>query len=327
VPAVAGPFNLGNVVVRGSIRINPSTAQASVVSDPFPTILDGIPLQVRTVQVNVNRPDFTLNPTSCNAMAVTGTLVSTQGAHAGVSSPFQAAGCAGLGFKPVLSASTQGKASKAEGASLDVKVSYPAPYTNYANIASVKVSLPKQLPSRLTTLQKACVASVFEANPASCPAASDIATVTGTTPLLGVPVSGPAYLVSHGGEAFPDLEMVLQGEGVTVILDFNTLIKHGITSLTLKSAPDVPVTSFEVKSPTGKYSALATDVPEKDHYSLCGQKLSMPTELVGQNGAVVKQTTKIAVTGCPKPKIKTAKKPGKQRAKKANQDHNNGRKA
>jgi uncharacterized repeat protein (TIGR01451 family) len=328
VPAVAGPFNLGNVVVRGSIRVNPVTAQASVVSDPFPTILDGIPLQVRTVNVDVDRPDFTLNPTSCDAMALGGTLVSTQGARAAVSSPFQAAGCASLGFKPVLTASTQGKASKAGGASLEVKVTYPAPFTDYANIGSVKVDLPKQLPSRLTTLQKACLAATFEANPASCPAASDVGTATATTPLLASPVSGPAYLVSHGGEAFPDFEIVLQGEGVTVILDFNTQIKNGITSLTLKRAPDVPVSSFEVKSPTGKYSALSANVPEKDDYSLCGQTLNMPTEITAQNGAVIKQTTRIGITGCPptRPTVKKAKAATrKTKAKKSSAGRGEGR--
>jgi hypothetical protein len=272
------------------------------------------------VNVDIDRPDFTLNPTSCSSMAVGGTLVSTQGARAAVSSPFQAAGCASLGFKPVLTASTQGKASKAGGASLDVKVTYPAPFTDYANIGSVKVDLPKQLPSRLTTLQKACLAATFEANPASCPTASDVGTATATTPLLANPLSGPAYLVSHGGEAFPDFEIVLQGEGIMVILDFNTQIKDGITSLTLKHAPDVPVSSFEVKSPTGKYSALAAYVPEKDRYSLCGQTLDMPTELTAQNGAVIKQTTRIAVMGCPAvKKAKAAKR--KAKAKKSSIGH------
>ncbi len=306
VPAVAGPFNLGTVVVRGSIRINPTTAQASVVSNPFPSILDGIPLQVRTVEVTLERPGgapFTFNPTSCGALAVTGKLVSTQGAEANVSAPFAAASCASLGFKPAFSATTAGHASKAGGASLDVKVTYPSgPFGTYANINSVKVDLPKQLPSRLTTLQKACLAKVFEADPAACPKESDVGTATATTPLLNVPVSGPAYLVSHGGEAFPDLEIVLQGEGVTLILVGNTQIKKGITSSTFKSIPDAPVSGFQLKLPTGKYSILGVNVPAGAGYSLCGQKLAMPTAITGQNGGVVKQTTKVGVSGCARPK-------------------------
>jgi hypothetical protein len=321
VPAVAGPFNLGTVVVRGSIRVNPTTAQATVVSNPFPSILDGIHLQTKTVNVTLDRPGFTFNPTNCAAMAVTGKLVSTQGAGADVSSPFQAVNCASLVFKPVLSASTAGRASKAGGASLDVKVAYPSgPLGTYANIKSVKVDLPKQLPSRLTTLQKACLARVFEANPASCPAASDIGTASAITPLLNVPVSGPAYLVSHGGEAFPDLEIVLQGEGVTLILDGNTDIKKGITSSTFKTIPDAPVSGFELKVPTGKYSVLATDLPEATKYSFCGQSLSMPTVITAQSGAVIKQATKIAVTGCPR-----AKKAAKKKPKKASKSNRRGK--
>ncbi len=314
VPAVAGPFNLGVVAVRGSIRVNPSTIQASVVSDPFPTILDGIPLQVRTVNVLLNREDFMVNPTSCGQLAVTGKLVSTQNATANVSTPFAAANCANLAFKPDLTASVSGRASKAGGAGFDVKVTYPAgPAGTYANTKSVKVDLPKQLPSRLTTLQKACLAATFEANPASCPAASDVGTATAVTPLLDVPVNGPAYLVSHGGEAFPDLEVVLQGEGVTAIVVFNTSIKKGITSSTLKAAPDVPLISFELKLPTGKFSILGANLPPSAKYSLCGQSLSMPTAITGQNGTPIKQNTKISVTGCPK--TKKAKAARKKRSK------------
>ncbi len=320
VPAVAGPFNLGVVAVRGSIRVNPSTIQATVVSNPFPSILDGIPLQVKTVNVLLNRESFIVNPTSCAAQAVTGKLTSTQGAAAGVSSPYAVTNCAALAFKPNLTATVSGRASKAGGAGFDVKVTYPAgPAGTYANTKSVKVDLPKQLPSRLTTLQKACLAATFEANPANCPAASDVGTATAVTPLLGVPVNGPAYLVSHGGEAFPDLEVVLQGEGVTAIVVFNTSIKKGITSSTLKAAPDVPLSSFELKLPTGKYSILGANLPPSANYSLCGQSLTMPTAITGQNGTPIKQNTKIAVTGCPK-----VKKASKKKAHKASKSTRRG---
>ncbi len=319
VPANAGPFHLGNIVVRAAIEIDPSTAQVTVVSNPLPQMIDGVPLRVKTVNVAVGQENnFTFNATDCDQQSIAASIASAQNATANVASPYQAQGCKGLKFAPAFSASTVGKASETGGASLDVKVAFPAgPAGTYANIKSVKVSLPKQLPSRLATLQKACVAAVFEADPANCPAASDVGTATATTPLLNVPVSGPAYLVSHGGGAFPDFEIVLQGEGVRVLLDFNTQIKHGVTSLTLKASPDVPVSSFEVKSPTGKYSALGANVPEKDHYSLCGQKLAMPTEVTGQNGAVIKQATKIAVTGCAKAK-KATKQKTRRKATKSN---------
>jgi hypothetical protein len=316
VPAVAGPFDLGTVVIRQSLRIDPSDAHVTDTSDPFPTILQGVPLRLKSVNVTLDRPGFTFNPTSCEAKTINATLQSTGGANAAVSSHFQAANCATLKFAPKFSASTVGKASKANGASLDVKVGYPTgPEGAYANIKAVKVDLPKQLPSRLTTLQKACLAATFEANPANCPKASNVGTATATTPVLNVPLTGPAYIVSHGGEAFPDLEIVLQGENVTLILVGNTQIKNGITSSTFKTVPDAPVSSFELKLPTGPFSILGANVPQSKKYNLCGQTLPMPTQITAQNGAVIKQTTKIAITGCPKAKKAKAKKQAKAKRK------------
>jgi hypothetical protein len=313
VPAVAGPYDLGTVVIRQSLRIDPSDAHVTDTSDPFPTILQGVPLRIKSVNVTLDRPGFTFNPTSCEPKTINATLESTGGAKAGVSSHFQAANCATLKFAPKFSASTAGKASKANGASLDVKVGYPTgPEGTYANIKAVKVDLPKQLPSRLTTLQKACLAATFDTNPANCPKASNVGTATATTPVLNVPLTGPAYIVSHGGEAFPDLEIVLQGENVTLVLVGNTQIKNGITSSTFKTVPDAPVSSFELKLPTGPFSILGANVPQSKRYNLCGQTLPMPTQITAQNGAVIKQTTKIAVTGCPKGK-KTKKAKGKKK--------------
>jgi hypothetical protein len=305
VPAIAGPFNLDEngrpVVVRGSIRINPTTAQATVVSNAFPTILQGIPLQIRSVNVTLNRAGFTFNPTNCAAQGVTATISSTEGATAGVSSPFGTVNCATLPFKPSFTATTVGQASKAYGASLTVKIASkggPGTTGEEANIRSFKVDLPKQLPSRLSTLQKACTEAQFNSNPAGCPKESNVGTATAKTPVLASPLTGPAYLVSHGGEAFPDLEIVLQSEGVKLVLDGNTLIKKGITSSTFKTVPDAPISSFELKLPVGKYSILGTNLPQGTHYNLCGQTLNMPTAITGQNGAEIHESTPIEVAGC-----------------------------
>jgi hypothetical protein len=295
-PAVAGPFNLGTVVVRASISIDPHTAALSIKSDPLPTILDGIPLQIQHVNVTIDRDRFTFNPSNCTKTAINGMLSSTEGASAAVSTSFQVTNCATLAFKPKFTVSTSGKTSRAGGASLHVKLTYPTgPFD--ANIAKVKVDLPKQLPSRLTTLQKACTARVFEANPASCPAASLIGSARAVTPVLPVPLSGPVYFVSHGGEAFPTLIVVLQGYGTTVDLEGATFIsKAGITSSTFKTVPDVPVGTFELTLPEGKYSALAANG------NLCKSKLVMPTAFLAQNGIVIHESTKITTTGCPKAK-------------------------
>jgi hypothetical protein len=298
-PAVAGPFDLGQVIVRAKVEVDPHTAALTVTTDPggpyaIPHILDGIPLQIKHVNVLVDRPGFIFNPTNCSPQVITGSITSNEGAQAPVTTPFQATNCAKLRFAPKFSVSTAGRTSKQAGASLKVKLSYPgAPAGTYANVAKVKVSLPKQLPSRLTTLQKACTAAAFERNPASCPRESIVGQAKVITPLLPVPLNGPAYFVSHGGEAFPDLTIVLKGYGVTVDLVGSTQIKNGITTSTFKATPDVPFSSFELNLPQGKFSALAANA------NLCTSKLTMPSEFQAQNGALFTQQTKIAVTGCP----------------------------
>jgi len=320
-PVIAGPFNLGTIVTRASIAVDPHTAQITVTTDPLPQIVDGVPTDLRTVDAVIDRPDFMFNPTNCKSMSFSGTASSAEGASAPLSSPFQVGSCRSLAFAPDFKVSTSGKTSKADGASLDAKVIYPAvapgsgQATSQANIAYVKVDLPKHLPSRLTTLQKACVAATFETNPALCPAASVIGIVRVNTPVLPVRLTGPVYFVSHGGEAFPALEVVLQGDGVRVDLVASTFIsKAGITSSTFKSTPDVPFSSFELYLPEGRYSALAANG------NLCKSKLAMPTAFTAQDGAVIHQSTPITVTGCPK-----AKRAAREKAKKATKPSGRGK--
>ncbi len=312
VPAIAGPFNLGTEVVRAKVDVDPTDAHLTVVSDPFPTILDGIPLQLQHVNVTVNRPGFVFNPTNCEPMKLTGELESTEGATADVSTPFQVTNCAALSFKPVFEASTSAKISRVQGASLHVTLTLPTGARGtLANVAKVKVSLPKQLPSPLKTLQKACTEKVFAENPANCPTASKVGEATVGTPVLEGPLTGPAYFVSHGGAKYPELIMVLTGEdGVTVQVHGETFIsKQGITTATFATVPDVPFSTFELTLPEREYPALTANG------DLCKGTLLMPTELVGQNGLVVAQSTKIAVTGCPKAK-KAAKKKAHHKAAK-----------
>jgi hypothetical protein len=204
--------------------------------------------------------------------------------------------CQALKFEPKLAVSTQAKTSRADGASLAFKFTNPsAPQGTQANYAKFKVELPKQLPSRLTTLQKACTAAQFNANPAGCPSASVVGHMKVSTPVLPVPLEGPLYFVSNGGEAFPNLIVVLQGYGVTARLVGDTFIsKAGITSSTFKAIPDFPFTSAEVVLPEGPYSALAAN----GNLCLQASKLKIPTEFVGQNGAELKQDNQISVTGC-----------------------------
>ncbi len=297
VPTRAGPFNLGNVVVRARVNVDPYTTALTVTTDPLPQILDGIPLRLRKTNVTINRPGFIFNPTDCAQLHITATISGSQGTQSEESAPFAVAGCAGLSFGPKFSVATSGRTSKADGASLDAKLVFPAGAES--NIAHVRVELPKQLPSRLTTLQKACPVGTFEANPAACPAASVIGAVQAVTPILPVKLVGPVYFVSHGGAAFPNLVAVLQGYGVRVNLVGETFIsKKGITSSTFTNVPDVPVSSFELFLPEGRFSALAANG------NLCRDKLVMPTLFTAQDGAQLKQNTPIQVTGCAKAKTK-----------------------
>src|ERR1700722_13351760 len=326
VPAKAGPFDLKRntanpagedscdcVIVRGKIEVNPINAAITIKSDPpgspyaIPTSIEGIPLEIQHINATTTRNDFQFNPTNCEKMQVTGNIHSSENTTFNVSVPFQVTNCAILGFKPRFKVSTSGKTSRKNGASLNVHLTYPkAPFGSQANIKSVKVDLPKQLPSRLTTLQKACTAAQFEANPAGCPAESMVGHATAITPLVPVQLTGPAYFVSYGGAKFPELVIVLQGYGVTLDLHGETFInKAGITSSTFHTIPDAPVGSFELNLPEGHYSALAANG------KLCQLKLAMPTAFTAQNGATIKQSTPIGVTGCAKKKTtkkKTSKK-------------------
>jgi hypothetical protein len=347
-PAKAGPFNLQQgrpVVVRAKIEVDPYTAALTITTDPsgehaIPTMIEGFPLQIKHVNVLVNRPGFTFNPTNCVPASVTGAIDSAEGASSPVSVPFQVTNCAVLKFTPKFNVSTAGHTSKALGASLTAKVSEPSgSMGSQSNIAAVKVDLPRALPSRLKTLQKACTNAQFNANPANCPAASFIGHAVVHTPLLPVPLEGPAIFVSHGGEAFPSLTMVLQGDNVTIDLVGATYISPaGITSTTFKTVPDAPFNTFELTLPEGPYSALAANgnlcaetkmvtvskklkIKVKGHSKTVTRKvkqtkpesLVMPTAFIAQNGATLNQDTHIEVTGCPK--AKPAKKPAKHKTK------------
>lgn len=298
IPAVAGPFNLGTQVTRATININQFTGRVTVAS-VLPTIRGGVPLRIRKITVAVNKQGFLVNPTSCNTLATESTLTGlttlapgASTATATASSPFQLANCSSLGFAPKFTAKTGAKTSKANGASLETTLNFSA---GQSNTKSVLVTLPKALPSRLTTLQKACLAATFEANPYNCPEGSFVGSARANTPLLPGKLKGPAILVSHGGEAFPDLELVLEANGVRIILDGKTNIKKGITTTDFKTTPDAPVSSITVVLPTGPHSALTT---EKLTTNLCTTKLVMPTVITAQSGKLFEQKTIIHPTGC-----------------------------
>jgi hypothetical protein len=238
---------------------------------------------------------------------------------------FNSATCAAEPFHPVFTSATSANTSRQNGASLTVRYTQRA---GEANIRKVETQLPVALPSRLTTLQKACTESQFASDPNGCPVASRVGTVAARSPLLPAPLTGTAILVSHGGREFPDLDFLLQSGEIKVRVNGHTEIKNGITYSRFETVPDAPVESFEVNLPEGPNSLLAangsfcseafatkTRVPLRHNGHVVrkhGQivyrtetvnheapaNLVMPTTIIGQNGAKLTQNTKIAVEGC-----------------------------
>jgi uncharacterized repeat protein (TIGR01451 family) len=295
VPAIAGPLDLGTIEIGARIEVNPSTAALTIVSDPLPQSLDGIPLQLKTVNLTIDRQGFIFNPTDCQPLAIEGALQSALAATAVVSSPFQAADCAKLAFAPKLTALTHARTSKASGVYLHVKVvSGPG----QANIAKLKVDLPKRLSARLTTLQGACTAAAFDADPASCPATSVVGRATAVTPVFTHALSGPVYIVSHADLALPELELVLEGENMVLHLAGQTSLKQGIASSAFQSLPDAPISTLDLVLESGPHSLLAANLPARARGRMCGYSLAMPTVITAQNGAVRRQSMRIAVSGC-----------------------------
>jgi len=320
-PAKAGPFDLGKgacdcVVVRAKIEVDPLTGALTVTtnsSGPFaiPQILEGIPLEIKRVNVTINRPGFVFDPTNCSPLTITGNITGNEGGSSTPSAPFEVVNCATLGFAPKAAVSSKGKASKANGASLLFKITYPKNAMGSQSwLNEVKVDIPKQLPVRLSTIQKACLASVFETDRPTCPAQSIIGHVVVHTPVIPVPLEGPIYFVSYGNKKFPEAVFVLKGYGITIEQHGETFIDHktGVTSATFSNIPDLPVESIEADLPTGPFSEFTANLPAKDHYNLCGHKLVMPALFKGSNGAEIHTSLTASITGCPKKKAKRAKK-------------------
>jgi hypothetical protein len=288
----AGPPSVAQVVVRAAIEVNPLTAQMTFASDPLPSALESAAFDLRSLTLVFDLPKLIFNPTSCEALQSTATILSTGGTVASLTSPFQATDCGALGFHPSMWVSTSGKTSRLDGASLYVKI---VDRQADAVAGKIKVELPRQLPARLSTLNKACPHAIFESNPASCDPASRVGFARTGTQVLAGDLTGPAYLVSYASTQFPELVIVLQGEGVVVDLHGTTFISPaGITSSTFATLPDVRVHFFELTLPEGPYSALAAPA------GLCGAKLTMPNTYIGENGAVLNRDTPIEVSGCPK---------------------------
>ncbi len=243
-PATAGPFDLGTVVVRTALYVNRTTAQITAVSDPIPTILKGIPLDVRSVQVRLDRPEFTLNPTSCDPSSFGGTLMSAFGLATPLQSRFQLGECGRLGFKPKMTLSLKGGIKRGKHPALTATLE---PRAGDANLASISVALPHSEFLAQEHIRTVCTRVQFAAN--ECPAESVYGTATVQTPLLSYPLSGPVYLRSSSN-TLPDLVPDLKGpasQPIELEADGRTDSVHGGIRNSFEYIPDAPFTKLTLQ--------------------------------------------------------------------------------
>ncbi len=308
-PALVGPFDLGVVVVRQAVRVDPTSAQVSLDptgSDPIPSILDGIPLHLADIRVSVDRPNFMVNPTSCNPMKVSSTLGGAGVPAAQISERYQVLNCQGLRFAPKLAFHL---GASRHGAFPSLRATYTAP-PGGANLGSVAVNLPSSLFLEQAHIRGVCTRVQFAAgagNGAQCPASSVYGHAVATTPLLETPLEGPVYLRSSS-QTVPDLVVPLQGRGIQVVLDGRIDTAHGGVRAHFEGLPDAAATKFVMTLDGGKRGLLVNSA------SACGKPKRAIVRFIGQDNATA--IGKPAVTAkCPKAKAKK-KKPGAKKKKK-----------
>lgn len=276
VPVLAGPFELGEVIVRATLSIDPSTASLSIESDPLPQSLDGIPLQIRTIRLDLDRKGFIFNPTSCKPSSIQATVTSTAGAIASEQSRFQAADCSKLAFKPKLSLRLAGQANRGAHPKLTAVLKMPK---GGANLMRVALTMP---PSELIDsahLQDPCTRAVFAegSTPGErCPPGSVIGFAWAMTPLLNAPLEGPVYLRSSTRK-LPDLVAALNGQ-IDLDLDGRIDPVHRSLRASFAALPDAPFSRLTLTLKGGGEGLLENSA------NLCASTEHVGVKMTGQNG-------------------------------------------
>jgi hypothetical protein len=302
-PAVAGPFDLGTVAVRTALYVNEYSTQIHAVSDQIPSILAGIPLDVRSIAINLNRPQFTLNPTSCNAMQILGSTTSTLGQTASLQNRFQVGGCRGLEFKPKLALSLKGPTKRTGHPALKAVVTYPKG-GGYANIARAQVSLPHSEFLDQNNIAQACTKALLTAR--ACPTRSIYGKAKAWSPLLDQPLQGPVYLVGGYGYKLPALVAELNGQiKVLLVGKVDSGSNKGIRN-TFEAVPDAPVEKFVLEMKGGKKYGLLINSE-----NICKKQQMAGAAFRAQNGAVDQLSVKVANSCKSGSKSKKAKRSGK----------------
>jgi hypothetical protein len=298
-PAVAGPFDLGAVVVRTALYVDPETAKIHATSDPIPQIIQGIPLDVRSIAVSLSRPGFSLNPTSCDPTQVLGSATSTLGLSASLSSPFQVGGCKALKFAPKLALSLKGGTKRGQHPALKAVVTYPKG-SGYANIAAAQVTLPHSEFIENSHFKTICTRVQFAAN--ACPKGAIYGYARAFTPLLDKPLEGPVYLRSSNHQ-LPDLVVSLGGQVNVVLAGRVDTGKGGGLRNTFEAAPDAPVSKFVLEMQGGKKGLLVNSE------NICKKPQRAIASFSAQNGKV-SDSTPLVKNDC---KAKKGRKGGKGR--------------
>jgi hypothetical protein len=283
VPAVSGPYDLGNIVVRSAIRIDEETAQIHADTDRLPLIVEGIPLRTRHLRVNLDRPGFTLNPTNCNPLSVDAVLFGDEGAAVNRSSSFQAANCAGLKFGPALTLKLSGGVYRRGHPDIHAVLRAKP---GEANSRTVSLTLPKGELLDNSHIDTICTRVNFAAD--NCPAGSRIGTVTADTPLLDQPLSGGVYLRASN-HSLPDMVLDLRGQ-VHIVLDARIDTVKGRLRTTFAAVPDAPVSTVSLRLDGGKKGLLVNSE------GLCGKGKKASLAMVGQNGMERDTSTKLRTT-------------------------------
>jgi hypothetical protein len=311
-PAIAGPFDLGAVAVRTALQVNPLSAQITAVSDPIPTILHGLPLDLRSIAIDMDRPNFTLNPTSCEPASITATTNSTLGAVTPLSDYFQATNCASLNFKPKLQLRLKGSTKRTGHPALKAVLTYPKSGA-YANVKRAQVNLPHSEFIEQNNLNKTCTKPVLLEG--KCPAKSIYGKAKAWSPLLEKPLEGNVYLVGGFGFKLPALVAELDGQ-IRILLagKVDSGANHGIRN-TFEAVPDAPVEKFELNLKGGpKYSLLINSE------NLCKKPQKAIARFTAQNGKVL-QAKPVIANDCKKKSRGGSKKPKGGHKKKAGHGH------
>lgn len=293
VPAIAGPFDLGTVVVRAAIFVDKETAALRIASEPLPTILQGIPLQIRDVRVNIDRPGFMINPTNCAPGRIDAQIGSADGASAAARSRFQVTNCGQLPYRPKMKLQVGARGRTSDGMTTPFAVTLSMT-PGQANNKSVQVTLPKTLNSRLRVINDACKLEEFKAGASAC---KSVGTAVAVTPLLRDPLRGNAYFVRNPARRIPDLMVALKGQ-VDIDLTGKVTIPRDLTlRTTFDTVPDVPITKFTMRFVAGRRAPIGIVT------NLCtprGRAGRARLAFRSQGGRLRAYEQKLSIVGCAK---------------------------